>query len=775
MAEDFIFVLQFYPEHRVGRQLDHVPRISNSSSFAIARETSVDWEPFAGRHSGEAGKRKGLARPIISAWLHFQRDKLALPKRAAIAYLAGMARNSVPPDRQSADRFHEERATTTMLASQPDIAAGVAAIRETLATLKPRPGVYRMLDAKGDVLYVGKARALKNRVANYVQVDKMPSRLRRMVSQTRGMTIVTTNSEAEALLLEAQLIKRYRPPYNVLLRDDKSFPFILLCDDHAFPRIMKHRGARRQKGVYFGPFASAGSVNTTINALQKLFLLRSCTDGFFARRDRPCLLYQIKRCSAPCVGRIDEEAYGELVGEARDFLGGKSSAVQAKISGQMEEAAAALDFERAAMLRDRLRAASFIQAGQAIHAEGIGNGDIFAMACKAGQVAVQAFFIRGGQNWGHRAFFPAHTEGLSEEEVLTSFLAQFYEEVPPARTILLDRELPEAALLEEAFRPAAGGRVEISVPQRGDRRRMMEQAQRNAVEALERRMAESGAKAKVLREVAEFLELPDVPRRIEVYDNSHISGTNALGAMIVAGPEGFLKGQYRKWNIKRAETAPGDDFAMMREVMARRFARLLNPPRDGEVASQSDDGGVGCSPPGTALAENIRPLRPSGAPPRSGEDLERDATWPDLVLIDGGKGQMSAVRGVIEELGVEDLPLIAVSKGPDRNAGREIFHFPDGREKTLPLNSPVLFHLQRLRDEAHRFAIGAHRAKRSRAISASPLDEIPGIGPARKRALLLHFGTAGKVRAASLSDLLRAPGVSAAVAQSIYDFYHPAG
>ena len=649
-----------------------------------------------------------------------------------------MARNSVPPDRQSSERFHEERATTTMLASQPDIAAGVAAIRETLATLKPRPGVYRMLDSRGDVLYVGKARALRNRVANYTQVDKMPNRLRRMVSQTRGMTIVTTNSEAEALLLEAQLIKRYRPPYNVLLRDDKSFPFILLCDDHAFPRIMKHRGARKQKGEYFGPFASAGSVNTTVNALQKLFLLRSCTDGFFSRRDRPCLLYQIKRCSAPCVGRIDRSAYAELVGEAKDFLGGKSSAVQAKIAGQMEEAAAALDFERAAMLRDRLRAASFIQGSQAINAEGIGNGDIFAMACKAGQVAIQAFFIRGGQNWGHRAFFPAHTEGLSEEEVLTSFLALFYEEVPPARLILLDRELPEAELLEEAFRPGAGGRVEISVPQRGDRRRMMEQAQRNAVEALERRMAESGSKAKILREVAEFLELPDVPQRIEIYDNSHISGTNALGAMVVAGPDGFLKGQYRKWNIKRAETAPGDDFAMMREVMARRFARLLNPPRNGE-------------------------------------DPDREGTWPDLVLIDGGKGQVSAVRGVIEELGVVDLPLIGVSKGPDRNAGREVFHFPDGREKTLPVNSPVLFYLQRLRDEAHRFAIGAHRAKRSRAITASPLDEISGIGPARKRALLLHFGTAGRVRAASLQDLQRAPGVSAAVAQILFDFYHPGG
>ena len=643
-----------------------------------------------------------------------------------------MARSPAPPDPQSSERFHEERASYTLKGSgQPDIEAGVAAIREVLATLKPRPGVYRMLDARGDVLYVGKARALRNRVANYTQVDKMPNRLRRMVSQTRGLTIITTNSEAEALLLEAQLIKRYRPPYNVLLRDDKSFPFILLRADHAFPRMMKHRGARKAKGEYYGPFASAGSVNTTINALQKIFLLRSCTDSFFSRRDRPCLLYQIKRCSAPCVGRIAEADYAELVDEAKLFLGGKSQAVQAKMSAQMEQAAAALDFERAAMLRDRLRAATFIQGSQAINAEGLGNADIFAMASQGGHVAIQAFFIRGGQNWGHHAFFPSHTEGLDEAEVLTSFLAQFYEDVPPARLILVDRTLPEAELLAEALRGGAGGRVEISMPQRGERRRLIAQAQRNAVEALERRQAESGTKAKILREVTEFLELPDVPQRIETYDNSHIMGTNALGAMVVAGPEGFLKGQYRKWNIKRPETAPGDDFAMMREVMERRFARLSGEEREGE--------------------------------------------WPDLVLIDGGKGQMSAVKAVIEEMGIEDLPLIAVSKGPDRNAGREIFHFPDGREKTLPLNSPVLFYLQRLRDEAHRFAIGAHRDKRSRAITASPLDEVPGIGPARKRALLLHFGTAGGVRGASLEDLQRAPGVSAAVAQSVYDFYHQQG
>ena len=644
-----------------------------------------------------------------------------------------MARAGRPDQPNAAERFNEERATYTVTSSQPDLEAGLAAIREVQATLKPKPGVYRMLDARGDVLYVGKARALKNRVANYTQVDRLPLRLKRMVAQTRSMVIVTTNSEAEALLLEAQLIKRYRPPYNVLLRDDKSFPFILLRAEHDFPRIMKHRGARKAKGNYYGPFASAGSVNTTINALQKLFLLRSCTDSFFARRDRPCLLYQIKRCSAPCVGRIDEANYAELVSEAKDFLGGRSSAVQRKLEDQMAQAAEALDFERAAMLRDRLRAATFIQGSQAVNAEGVGNADVFAVACKSGHFAIQAFFIRGGQNWGHRAFFPSHTDGLDEGEVLTAFLAQFYEEVPPPRLILVDRALPEADLLAEAFARPAGGKVELSVPQRGDRRRLMEQASRNAVEALERRQAESGTKARLNRELAEFLELAEPPQRIEVYDNSHIQGAQALGAMIVAGPEGFIKGQYRKWNIKSAQT--NDDFAMMREVFQRRFARVQD------------------------------------------EDPDRDGgMWPDLVLIDGGKGQMSAARDTLEDLGIEDVPLIAIAKGPHHGReGREVFHFPDGREKMLPVNSPLLFHLQRLRDEVHRFAIGAHREKRSRAITASPLDEIPGIGPARKRALLLHFGTASKVRAASLEDLQRAPGVSATVAQTVYDFYHPDG
>ena len=592
-----------------------------------------------------------------------------------------------------------------------------------------------MHDARGDVLYVGKARALKNRVGNYVQIDRMPNRLRRMVALTRSMTIVTTNSEAEALLLEAQLIKRYRPAYNVLLRDDKSFPFILLRADHKFPRIQKHRGARRHKGQYYGPFASAGSVNQTLNALEKLFLLRSCSDSFFNNRDRPCLLYQIKRCSAPCVGRIDDSAYESLVADAKSFLDGKSSVVQAKLAQEMETAAEALDFERAAMVRDRLKALTFIQGSQAINAQGVGDADIFALAHRNGVMGIQAFFIRGGQNWGHRSFFPAHVAEISEDEVFTSFLAQFYEDVPPAKCIFLDRQLTEADLLAQALSERAERKIEISVPQRGDRVRLVKQATRNAEEALDRKLAESTTQGKLLQEVADLFELPEPPRRIEVYDNSHIQGTNALGAMIVAGPEGFIKGQYRKFNIKNPDTAPGDDFAMMREVMARRFGRLM-----------ADDA-----------------------------DQERDENWPDLVLIDGGKGQMSSVMQIVRELGVEDVAFIGVSKGPDRHAGRETFHFPDGREFTLPVNAPVMFYLQRLRDEAHRFAIGAHRAKRSKAITVSPLDEVPGIGPSRKKALLMHFGTARAVRNASLEDLQKTPGVSAAVAQTVYDYYHSNG
>jgi excinuclease ABC subunit C len=646
-----------------------------------------------------------------------------------------MSKADRPDQPNAASRFSEEKATYAVRgADTPDFDTGIAAIRNVLKTLPLKPGVYRMHDARGDVLYVGKARALKNRVGNYVQIDRLANRLRRMVALTRSMTIVTTNSEAEALLLEAQLIKRYRPAYNVLLRDDKSFPFILLRADHKFPRIQKHRGARRHKGQYYGPFASAGSVNQTLNALQKLFLLRSCTDSFFNNRDRPCLLYQIKRCSAPCVGRIDHASYDSLVADAKSFLDGKSSAVQAKLAKEMESAAEALDFERAAMVRDRLRALTFIQGSQAINAEGVGDADIFALAHRNGVMGIQAFFIRGGQNWGHRSFFPAHVAEMSEDEVFTSFLAQFYEDVPPAKSIFLDRQLTEADLLAQALSERAERKIEISMPQRGDRVRLVKQATRNAEEALDRRLAETTTQGKLLQEVADLFELPEPPRRIEVYDNSHIQGTNALGAMIVAGPEGFIKGQYRKFNIKNPDTAPGDDFAMMREVMARRFGRLM---------------------------EDTEP--------------ERDENWPDLVLIDGGKGQMSSVMQIVRELGVEDVAFIGVSKGPDRHAGRETFHFPDGREFTLPVNAPVMFYLQRLRDEAHRFAIGAHRAKRSKAITVSPLDEVPGIGPSRKKALLMHFGTARAVRNASLEDLQRTPGVSAAVAQTVYDYYHSNG
>ena len=651
--------------------------------------------------------------------------------------MAGIMSKADRPDQpNAASRFNEEQATYAVRgADTPDLDTGIAAIRNVLKTLPLKPGVYRMHDARGDVLYVGKARALKNRVGNYVQIDRMPNRLRRMVALTRSMTIVTTNSEAEALLLEAQLIKRYRPAYNVLLRDDKSFPFILLRADHKFPRIQKHRGARRHKGQYYGPFASAGSVNQTLNALEKLFLLRSCSDSFFNNRDRPCLLYQIKRCSAPCVGRIDDSAYESLVADAKSFLDGKSSVVQAKLAQEMETAAEALDFERAAMVRDRLKALTFIQGSQAINAQGVGDADIFALAHRNGVMGIQAFFIRGGQNWGHRSFFPAHVAEISEDEVFTSFLAQFYEDVPPAKCIFLDRQLTEADLLAQALSERAERKIEISVPQRGDRVRLVKQATRNAEEALDRKLAESTTQGKLLQEVADLFELPEPPRRIEVYDNSHIQGTNALGAMIVAGPEGFIKGQYRKFNIKNPDMAPGDDFAMMREVMARRFGRLM-----------ADDA-----------------------------DQERDENWPDLVLIDGGKGQMSSVMQIVRELGVEDVAFIGVSKGPDRHAGRETFHFPDGREFTLPVNAPVMFYLQRLRDEAHRFAIGAHRAKRSKAITVSPLDEVPGIGPSRKKALLMHFGTARAVRNASLEDLQKAPGVSAAVAQTVYDYYHSNG
>jgi excinuclease ABC subunit C len=629
-----------------------------------------------------------------------------------------------PADRphhpRAAERFNEEQATHAVRGEGvPDLETGVAAIREVLKTLPVRPGVYRMQDSRGEVLYVGKARTLKNRVTNYTQVTRLPKRLQRMVAQTRSMTIVTTRTEAEALLLEAQLIKRFRPPYNVLLRDDKSFPFILLREDHQFPRIQKHRGARRIKGQYYGPFASAGSVTRTLNALQKLFLLRSCSDSFFANRSRPCLLYQIKRCSAPCVGRISDGDYGELVDEAKEFLAGKSTGVQSRLSKFMAAAAEKQDYELAAVYRDRLRALTYIQGSQTVHAEGLGDADVFALACKAGTVSVQAFFIRGGQNWGHRAFFPAHTNDVPEAEVMSSFLVQFYEDMPPPRRILVDRELGDRELLEEALSERAERKVVIEIPQRGARRKLIDQARRNAEEALDRRLAETTTQGKILRELADTFELGEVPKRIEVFDNSHIMGKN----------------NYRKFNIKRPETRPGDDFAMMREVLERRFARL----------------------------EKEDPDRQSGE-------------WPDLILIDGGKGQLSAVCEVLEDLGVHDVPVVGVAKGPHHGReGREVFHLPGGREVTFQPNSAILFYLQRLRDEAHRFAIGTHRAKRAKSLTTSTLDEVPGIGPTRKRALLMHFGTARAVKGAALEDLEMAPGISRATARQVYDYFHPRG
>ncbi|PZU47460.1 MAG: excinuclease ABC subunit C [Sphingomonas sp.] len=632
----------------------------------------------------------------------------------------------------SPDRFGEEAATYAITAGRPDLDAGVAAIRNTLKTLGTEPGVYRMLDEREQVLYVGKARSLKNRVTNYTQVARLPRRLQRMVSQTRRMEIVVTRSEAEALLLEAQLIKRFRPAYNVLLRDDKSFPFIALEESHGFPRLSKHRGARRADTQYFGPFASAGAVNTTLNALQKVFLLRSCSDSYMANRSRPCLLFQIRRCSAPCVGRIDEAGYAELVEDARQFLTGKSQAVQKKLGERMSAAAMAQDYELAAVLRDRLKALTAIQGSQAINAETDAiDADVIALHQREGVACVQVFFIRGGQNWGHRAIFPAHVGDVPEPEILAAFMGQFYTELAPARLLLLDRDVPEADVLAEALATRADHKVELRVPQRGHMKRLVEQAARNAQEAVERRLAESTTQRRNLEALADFLALPAPPERIEIYDNSHIQGTNALGAMVVATPEGFAKSQYRKFNMKQADLTPGDDFAMMNAMLTRRFARLQ--------------------------AEN----------PDGGE------AWPDLLLIDGGKGQVSAAVAALSVLGVDDVPIVGVAKGPDRNAGREVFHLPDGRELTLPPNDPLLFFLQRLRDESHRFVIGAHRGKRSKALTVSTLDEVPGIGPARKKALLMHFGTARAVKGAALEDLLKAPGINRATAEAIFEHFHP--
>lgn len=622
---------------------------------------------------------------------------------------------------------------------------GAELIGEFVKRLPNAPGVYRMFNEAGDVLYVGKARSLKKRVSNYAMGRGHSNRIGKMIRETANMEFVTTRTETEALLLEANLIKRLRPRYNVLLRDDKSFPYIMITGDHRAPAIFKHRGARARKGDYFGPFASAGAVGRTINSLQRAFLLRTCTDSVFETRTRPCLLHQIKRCSAPCTHEVSDEGYGELVQEAKDFLSGKSQNVKAHMAEAMNEAAENLDFETAAIYRDRLASLSHVQSHQGINPAGVEEADIFAIHHEGGISCIQVFFFRTGQNWGNRAYFPKADPALSGAEVLNAFLAQFYDDKPVPRQILLSETVEEIDLLAAALSEKAGHKVAISVPQRGEKKDLVDHVVGNAREAHGRKLAETSSQSRLLEGFKETFKLPYVPQRIEIYDNSHIMGTNAVGGMVVAGPEGFAKNQYRKFNIKSTEITPGDDFGMMREVMTRRFSRLI---------------------------------KEEGIPDRSkpaNEDLA-DApfpAWPDVILIDGGQGQMTAVRAILEELGITDSVIaIGVAKGVDRDAGRERFFPPSGDNFTLPPRDPVLYFIQRLRDEAHRFAIGSHRARRKKEFVKNPLDEIGGIGPSRKRALLQHFGTAKAVSRAGLSDLLAVGGISESVARLVYNHFH---
>ncbi|MCW0979810.1 excinuclease ABC subunit UvrC [Agrobacterium sp. BT-220-3] len=625
---------------------------------------------------------------------------------------------------------------------------GMDLIGEFVKHLPNSPGVYRMFNEAGDVLYVGKARSLKKRVGNYAQGRVHSNRIAQMVRFTTHMEFVTTRTETEALLLEANLIKRLRPRFNVLLRDDKSFPYILITADNRAPAIFKHRGARARKGDYFGPFASAGAVGRTINSLQRAFLIRTCTDSVFETRTRPCLLYQIKRCSGPCTHEISDQGYAELVKEAKDFLSGKSQSVKTAIARQMNEAAEDLDFERAAVYRDRLAALSHVQSHQGINPAGIEEADVFAIHHEGGISCIQVFFFRTGQNWGNRAYFPKADPSLPGSEILNAFLAQFYDDKPVPKQILLSETVEEQELLAAALGEKAGHKVTISVPQRGEKKDITDHVLANAREAHGRKLAETSSQARLLKGFAETFNLPYVPRRIEIYDNSHIMGTNAVGGMVVAGPEGFVKNQYRKFNIKSTDITPGDDFGMMREVMTRRFSRLLK--------------------------EEGKPDRGQTQTPTPEEAADMSfPTWPDVILIDGGQGQMTAVRAILDELDIRDSVIaIGVAKGVDRDAGRERF-FADGRSDfSLPPRDPVLYFIQRMRDEAHRFAIGSHRARRKKEMVRNPLDEISGIGPGRKRSLLQHFGTAKAVSRAGLNDLMNVTGISEAVARQIYNHFH---
>ncbi len=615
------------------------------------------------------------------------------------------------------------------------VKSGPVVIKAFLKTLPSSPGVYRMLNAKGQVLYVGKARSLKNRVQSYTRMMGHTNRIAQMILLTTDMEFITTATEADALLLEANLIKRFKPKYNVILRDDKSFPYILIARDHDTAELVKHRGARNRKGDYFGPFASAGAVNRTINILQRAFLLRSCTDSVYENRSRPCLLYQIKRCSAPCTNEISADEYASLVEDTVVFLSGRSQSVRDRLVHLMETASDGLDFERAAIYRDRIAALSHIQAHQGINPKTIKEADVFALHRAGGESCIQVFFFRSGQNWGNRAYFPRADKSHDEAEILESFLTQFYDDKPVPRNILLSHSIPSQELLQIALSLKSDHKVNVLIPQRGEKKMLVTHAQTNAREALERRMAETASHKKHLSGLAEIFDLESPPARIEIYDNSHIQGSHPIGAMVVAGPEGFLKNQYRKFNIKDKNASPGDDYAMMREVMTRRFSRLLRETEQDNPAPEENP-------------------------------------WPDLLIIDGGKGQLSCVEDTLSELGIDDVKVVSIAKGPDRNAGREHFHMKEKLSFMLEPRDPVLYYIQRLRDEAHRFAIGSHRARRKQALGQSPLDEIAGIGPGRKKALLRHFGSAKSVSRAGLTDLEAVRGISKSMAQIIYDHFN---
>ncbi len=655
--------------------------------------------------------------------------------------MANLAESSPKPKRASRMRdvvwedLSGDKASHTSL-SGPELIASL------VKRLPGAPGVYRMVNAAGNVLYVGKARNLKNRVTSYSRAHGHTNRIARMIAETAAMEFITTHTETEALLLEANLVKRLRPRFNVLLRDDKSFPYILVSGDHEAAGLFKHRGARSRNGRYFGPFASAGAVNDTINTLQKVFLLRTCTDSFYQGRTRPCLQHQIKRCAAPCTGEISLEDYAKLVEEAHDFLSGKSQKIKRHLAGSMQRASDMMDFEQAAILRDRLSSLSHVQSHQGINPQHLEEADIFALHQEGGQSCIQVFFFRTGQNWGNRAYFPRADKSFEPEEILGAFLGQFYDDKPVPKLVLLSHDIEDRELLGEALSVRAGRRVKVMKPQRGEKRELVEHVSTNAREALGRKLAESSSQAKLMAGLAEAFNLEKPPMRVEVYDNSHIMGTNAVGGMIVAGPEGFVKNQYRKFNIKSEDLVPGDDYGMMREVMMRRFSRLLK--ERGPKGDQKDD-------------DDFTP-------------------WPDLVLIDGGLGQLNAVREVMKNLDlINVVPLVGIAKGPDRDAGRERFFIPNRDPFTLPIRDPVLYFIQRLRDEAHRYAIGSHRARRKKEMVKNPLDEIAGIGPARKRAILHHFGSAKATSRAGIEDLKAVDGLSAQIAQVIYDHFHDGG